>query len=109
MRLENRTSATEQGMAVARNLLAADEPYAPVPYFWTDQFAVKIQVYGTPGDLTVREGDPRDRRFAGRYNERGQVTGVIGWNLPKQARQLRSKVFTVGSAPSPSTGAGAWR
>jgi len=37
----------KQGIAAARTLLGKGEPYAPVGYFWTDQFDVKIQAYGT--------------------------------------------------------------
>lgn len=49
MRVEHRTNAAEQGMAAARNLLAAPEarkPFAPVPYFWSDQYDMKVQAYG---------------------------------------------------------------
>ncbi|MER7179137.1 FAD/NAD(P)-binding oxidoreductase [Streptomyces hyaluromycini] len=45
-RVEHRMNATEQGMAAALTLLGKGEPYAPVPYFWTDQYDVKIQAYG---------------------------------------------------------------
>ena len=41
-------TATEQAGAVAANILGDEKPYTPVPYFWTDQFDVKIQVYGLP-------------------------------------------------------------
>ncbi|MFI0773475.1 NAD(P)/FAD-dependent oxidoreductase [Streptomyces sp. NPDC021212] len=46
LRLENRTNATEQAGHVAAAILGESRPYTPVPYFWTDQFDVKIQVYG---------------------------------------------------------------
>ncbi|MGP3919311.1 NAD(P)/FAD-dependent oxidoreductase, partial [Nonomuraea sp. 10N515B] len=48
LRLENRTNATEQAQVVAANILGADRPYTPIPYFWTDQYSVKIQVHGLP-------------------------------------------------------------
>ncbi|HET6742471.1 MAG TPA: FAD-dependent oxidoreductase, partial [Kribbella sp.] len=58
VRLENRTNATEQALCVAANILGEQQPYRPVPYFWTDQFRTKIQVHGTPsGELTVAEGN----------------------------------------------------
>lgn len=48
MRVEHRTNAAEQGMAAARNLLYPDarKPFAPVPYFWSDQYDLKIHAYG---------------------------------------------------------------
>ncbi|WP_326616342.1 FAD-dependent oxidoreductase [Streptomyces decoyicus] len=46
LRLENRTNATEQAQTVAANILGAERPYTPTPYFWTDQYAAKLQVHG---------------------------------------------------------------
>ncbi|WP_112133257.1 NAD(P)/FAD-dependent oxidoreductase [Glycomyces dulcitolivorans] len=95
LRLENRTNATEQAAAVAANILGAGQPYKPVPYFWTDQFDAKIQVYGLPSldaELEVLEGDPASRRFVAAYRSAGRVTGVVGWSMPKQARQHRQSL-----------------
>ncbi|MFE6162501.1 NAD(P)/FAD-dependent oxidoreductase [Streptomyces sp. NPDC056486] len=92
LRLENRTSAVEQTAVVAANILGACRTYAPVPYFWTDQFDTKIQVYGTPSadaTVTVVEGSEQDHRFAARYSLAGRPTAVLGWNMPKQARLHR--------------------
>jgi NADPH-dependent 2,4-dienoyl-CoA reductase/sulfur reductase-like enzyme len=92
IRLENRTSATEQGMAVAGEILGESRPYAPVPYFWTDQYDAKLQVHGflpLDAEVDVVEGDLTTRRFVARYRVEGRVTGVLGWNMPKQARLLR--------------------
>jgi NADPH-dependent 2,4-dienoyl-CoA reductase/sulfur reductase-like enzyme len=102
IRLENRTNATEQAAAVAEGILGADRPYVPVPYFWTDQFDVKIQVHGTlPADAEVDivEGDVSTRRFVARYRSEGVVTGVLGWNMPKQTRLHRQEI--VDALPTP--------
>ncbi|WP_308407109.1 FAD-dependent oxidoreductase [Streptomyces sp. RK76] len=50
MRVEHRTNAAEQALTVAHNLLRPDRPraFAPVPYFWTDQYDVRLQAYGHP-------------------------------------------------------------
>ncbi|MBO3734521.1 NAD(P)/FAD-dependent oxidoreductase [Glycomyces niveus] len=95
LRLENRTNATEQAGAVAAGILGAAGAYEPVPYFWTDQFDVKIQVYGLPGphaDTEVVEGDPADGRFVLRCTENGRVSAIVGWNMPKQARLRRAEI-----------------
>jgi len=95
LRLENRTNATEQGVAVAGAILGADRPYTPVPYFWTDQFDVKITVYGLLRDdaeVTIVDGDPAAGRFVATYRHGGAVIGVLGWNMPKQARLRRQEV-----------------
>ncbi|UBU11298.1 NAD(P)/FAD-dependent oxidoreductase [Nonomuraea gerenzanensis] len=94
LRLENRTNATEQAQVVAANVLGADRPYEPIPYFWTDQYDIKIQAHGLPSataEVSIAEGDPEQGRFAALYREDGQVTGVLGWNMPKQARVLRQQ------------------
>lgn len=102
VRLENRTNATEQARAVADNILGADRPYVPVPYFWTDQYAAKIQVHGfvpQEVEITVAEGDLSDRRFVAHAIQNGRGVGVVGWNMPKQTRLHRIRVLEgVGSA-----------
>ncbi|MFD8818106.1 NAD(P)/FAD-dependent oxidoreductase [Streptomyces sp. NPDC059627] len=102
MRLENRTNATEQAAAVAGVVLGEDRPYAPVPYFWTDQFEAKLQVHGllpADADVEVVEGDVAARRFVLRYSSEGAVTGVLGWNMPKQTRLRRHDVVDALNTP----------
>lgn len=108
IRLENRTNAGEQALAVARNLLTAGEPtpFRPVPYFWTDQFELKIQTYGFPSPraaVTLLDGDLDDRRFVLQYTEGGRVTAVVGCNMPKQTRQHRRRVVeSLRDQPEPA-------
>ncbi|MGW0946407.1 NAD(P)/FAD-dependent oxidoreductase [Streptomyces sp. NPDC002623] len=105
IRLENRTNATEQAMAVAGQILGDDRPYAPVPYFWTDQYDAKLQVHGfLPADaeVDVVEGDLTARRFVARYRVDGRVTGVLGWNMPKQARLRRQEIVDGLDTPAPT-------
>ncbi|MBE1501778.1 NADPH-dependent 2,4-dienoyl-CoA reductase/sulfur reductase-like enzyme [Amycolatopsis lexingtonensis] len=95
LRLENRTNATEQAIAVAGNVLGEDRPYTPVPYFWTNQFDARIHVHGTPvadAEVSIVEGDPAEGRFVARYHRGGTVIGVLGWNMPKQARLRRQEI-----------------
>jgi NADPH-dependent 2,4-dienoyl-CoA reductase/sulfur reductase-like enzyme len=114
MRLEHRMNATEQAMAAVGNLLGDAKPFAPVPYFWTDQYDTRIQAYGVfPPDADVRivHGDPVDGYFAAAYGHHGRVVGVLGWNTPRQVRTLRRLVveraswtaFTVVPALRPAT------
>ncbi|GAA3725205.1 FAD/NAD(P)-binding oxidoreductase [Streptomyces tremellae] len=92
LRLENRTNATEQAMAVAANILGEDRSYTPVPYFWTDQLGARIQLYGLPGPdaaVQVVEGAPEEGRFVARYDDGKGPAAVLGWNMPRQARLHR--------------------
>ncbi|WP_329459105.1 NAD(P)/FAD-dependent oxidoreductase [Streptomyces sp. NBC_01497] len=104
LRLENRTNATAQAAVVAANILGDSLTYAPVPYFWTDQFDAKIQLYGVPAagaDVTVVEGAPyrgADDRFVARYEQGGRTVAVLGWNMPKQARLHSGSLAAPASA-----------
>ncbi|MFB7025793.1 MULTISPECIES: NAD(P)/FAD-dependent oxidoreductase [unclassified Streptomyces] len=102
LRVEHRMNATEQGMAAARTLLGLRQPFAPVPYFWTDQYDVKIQAYGRPSadaDFRVVSGDPAEGPFAAVYGQDGRITAGLTWNMPREARTLRTQVME--SAPWP--------
>ncbi|MCA1217128.1 NAD(P)/FAD-dependent oxidoreductase [Streptomyces sp. 8L] len=95
VRLENRTNASEQALAVASDILGEGRPYMPVPYFWTDQFDVKLQVYGIASQdagAEVVEGDPAAGRFVVRHDGSLGPERVIGWNMPKQTRLHRAHV-----------------
>lgn len=98
LRLENRTNATEQATAVAGHVLGEDRPYTPVPYFWTNQFDARIHVHGRlseTAEVSVVDGSLTERRFVALYRQDGEVTGVLGWNMPKQARLHRQELVGV--------------
>ncbi|MFJ5197742.1 NAD(P)/FAD-dependent oxidoreductase [Streptomyces sp. NPDC088394] len=110
MRLEHRMNATEQAMAAVGNLLGDAKPFAPVPYFWTDQYDTRIQAYGIfpPGsDLRLVHDTASNSHFTAAYGHHGRVVGVLGWNTPRQLRTLRRLVaeraswtdFTATPAP----------
>jgi len=60
VRLESWQNAQNQAIAVARNTMGKPVPYAEVPWFWSDQHGVNIQMVGmaVPGAKTVWRGDP---------------------------------------------------
>jgi 3-phenylpropionate/trans-cinnamate dioxygenase ferredoxin reductase subunit len=97
-RIEHRTNAAEQGLAVARNILAGPAnaaPFDPVPYIWSDQYDLKIQIYGsTRGAEEVRivEGSTEDRKLVALYRAGGRVCGVVGVNSPRATRGYRALV-----------------
>ncbi|GAA2853220.1 pyridine nucleotide-disulfide oxidoreductase [Actinoplanes cyaneus] len=90
MRIEHRTNAAEQGMAVARNLLHPDarKPFAPVPYFWSDQYDLKIHAYGYlrgHDEVEIAEGDLSQRRFLAAYRKEGRLVGALAVGMPPKA------------------------
>jgi NADPH-dependent 2,4-dienoyl-CoA reductase/sulfur reductase-like enzyme len=98
MRVEHWTNAAEQGAHAATNLLAAADgrpttPYAPVPFFWSEQYDRRIQFLGRPaGDDEVRvvAGSIDERRFAALYGGGGRLRGVLGVNMPRLVMPFRA-------------------
>ena len=95
MRLEHWTNAAEQGVAAAQRLLAADgaaEPFAPVPFVWSDQYDVKIQVAGRvrgDDDIEVVAGTLEERRFVAAVGRAGRLVGAVGFSSPRVLMQYR--------------------
>jgi len=92
VRVEHRTNASEQGQAAARTLLGERSPFCPIPFFWTDQYDVRIQVLGLPtatAELDVVSGSLGDDRFAGLYYDADVPVAAVTWNMPRETRRLR--------------------
>ncbi|WP_329074991.1 NAD(P)/FAD-dependent oxidoreductase [Streptomyces niveus] len=104
MRIEHRTNAAEQGMAAARNLLAAPgalKPFTPVPYFWSDQYDMKIQAYGYlrgHDEVAVVEGNLAERRFLAAYRTGDRITGALAVGMPAKAIRQWRQVIAVRAA-----------
>jgi len=85
IRVEHWTNAAEQARAAAQTLLhgPAAPAYAPVPYFWSDQYKTKIQFLGHshPDDeVEVVEGSVDEGRFVAAYGHGGRLAGALLWN-----------------------------
>ncbi|MEU3616445.1 FAD-dependent oxidoreductase [Streptomyces sp. NPDC006872] len=99
VREEHRTNAVLQGAAAARNLLGAGHAFHTVPYVWTDQYDVRIQLHGTcpPGaELEVLEGRPGSGAFVARFTRDGATTALLGWNSPRQLAGYRRELVGIG-------------
>ena len=93
MRLEHWTNATEQGVHAARTLLAdSPQPFAPVPFVWSDQYDRKIQTVGlvsADADLHTAHGSYAERQFVSLFGRGGRIVGALGFNRPRQVMQYR--------------------
>jgi 3-phenylpropionate/trans-cinnamate dioxygenase ferredoxin reductase subunit len=95
MRVEHWTNAVEQGMHAARNMLRDEaelQPFAPVPYVWSDQYDLSIQVVGRPhatDAVHVKHGALADRRFVALYARNGRLTGAVGFGMPRELGDYR--------------------
>jgi 3-phenylpropionate/trans-cinnamate dioxygenase ferredoxin reductase subunit len=97
MRVEHWTNATEQADAAAAALLAGEgaNPFAPVPFFWSDQYDRKIQLAGRvrPDDETrLVDGSLEERRFVLLYARAGRLVGALGFNRPRLVMKYRQKI-----------------
>ena len=101
MRLEHWTNATEQGVAAARRLLHGDgdgtarEPFAPVPFVWSDQYDRKIQAAGHfrgDDEMHVVHGSLEERRFVALFGRAGRVVGALGCSMPAKVMQYRQMI-----------------
>jgi 3-phenylpropionate/trans-cinnamate dioxygenase ferredoxin reductase component len=93
MRVEHWDNAVTMGAHAGRRLLAGStgDPYAPLPYFWSDQYDRKIQLSGWCGpgdDMEIVAGSLDDRRFVAFFGRQGRLVGVLGMNMP--GRVVRS-------------------
>ena len=71
-----------QVQAIAAALLGAAQPALEAPWFWSDQFDLKLQTAGlwTGADQTIMRGDPATRAFAVFYLKEGRVIAVDAVN-----------------------------
>lgn len=106
-RVEHWQSAQEQGAAAAKSMLGERTPYARVPWCWSDQYGVNLQVTGWPvagDDLTVR-GDIEALDFTALFHREGRLVGAVGVNRAAEVRAVR-KLITDAPYADPALLAG---
>ena len=95
MRLEHWTNAVEQGVHVARRLLGRAEPFAPVPFVWSDQYDRKIQTVGrvsADDEVHIVHGTVAERRFVALFGRAGRLVGALGFNRAPQVVRYRAMI-----------------
>jgi NADPH-dependent 2,4-dienoyl-CoA reductase/sulfur reductase-like enzyme len=100
MRLEHWTNATEQGVHAARRLLGHVEPFAPVPFVWSDQYDRKIQTVGivsADAEMHVAHGALADHQFVALFGKGDRLVGALGFNRPRVVMQYRRIIAERGS------------
>ncbi|MBV7695653.1 NAD(P)/FAD-dependent oxidoreductase [Streptomyces sp. TRM70350] len=102
-RIEHWSNATEQAKTAARTLLTGASAPAPLtpPYFWSDQYQVRIQVAGhvAPGaEPEVVGGDIDSRTFTAVYRREGTPVAVLSLNQPKFFNRLRRTLVPATAA-----------
>lgn len=84
IRLESVQNAADHGRCVAANILGDPKPYNVVPWFWTDQYDVRLQMAGLSSgyDRSVMRGDPETRKFSMFYFKGDRLVAVDSINRP---------------------------
>jgi 3-phenylpropionate/trans-cinnamate dioxygenase ferredoxin reductase subunit len=78
LRLESVHNAMAQAKAVAQAIVGKPVPYAEVPWFWSDQYDLKLQIAGVgdPDDRLVLRGDPASRSFSALHLRGGRLVAI---------------------------------
>jgi NADPH-dependent 2,4-dienoyl-CoA reductase/sulfur reductase-like enzyme len=98
VRIEHWTNATEQADHAVATLLAGEgggEPFAPVPFVWSDQYDRKIQIAGClegADETRIVDGSLAERRFVTLFGRAGCVTGVVGMNRARLVMKARALI-----------------
>jgi 3-phenylpropionate/trans-cinnamate dioxygenase ferredoxin reductase subunit len=97
VRLESVQNAIDQGKAVADAIMGEAKPYSAVPWFWSDQYDVKLQIVGLTQDYdaTVTLGDVGAGRFSVMYFRDGALIGIDSVNKPSD-HVVGRKLFGAG-------------
>lgn len=100
IRLESVQNAIDQAEAVACNILGADTPYVPQPWFWSDQYDVKLQIAGlnTGHDrVVIRDGGAARSHW---YFAADRLLAVDAMNDPR-AYMIGKRLIEAGKSPAP--------
>ncbi len=88
IRLESWENAQNQGIAAAKAMLGGETAYCEIPWFWSDQYDVNIQLVGLPTDVeeTVTRGERADGSFVEFYMKGGRIDGAAAIDNPRDIR-----------------------
>ena len=102
LRLESVHNAQEQAKIAAATICGKLEPYAQIPWFWSDQYDLKLQIVGLSGnhDQVVLRGDPEERSFAAFYMAGDRLIAVDAINKAREF-MLSKKLIAQGARIDP--------
>jgi len=101
MRLESVQNAIDMAEAVAADMMGEGAPYAPVPWFWSDQFDAKLQIAGLGAGhdrIVVREATGKGGGRSHWYFRAGTLLAVDAINDPR-AYMVGKRLLEAGRTP----------
>ncbi|WP_411080837.1 NAD(P)/FAD-dependent oxidoreductase [Streptomyces sp. cmx-18-6] len=104
IRLESVQNATDQARCVAAAICGEPVPYRAVPWFWSEQYALRLQMAGLTADHdeTVTVGDVAGGRFSVFCFRAGRLVGVESLNRPAD-HGISRRLLAAGTDLSPGT------
>ncbi|CUH69823.1 Rhodocoxin reductase [Thalassovita autumnalis] len=102
LRLESVPNAIDQAECVAENLLGAEKTYVPQPWFWSDQYDVKLQIAGlnTGYDRIITRAGDKDGAMSFWYYQGDTLLAVDAANDPR-AYMVGKRLIDGGKSPAP--------
>lgn len=103
LRLESVPNAMAQAKTAAMSICGNNQRYDEIPWFWSDQYDVKLQTTGLCGgfDQAVLRGDPGLRKFAVFYLREGRLLAVDAINSPAEF-MVSKKLVAAHAHPDPA-------
>jgi 3-phenylpropionate/trans-cinnamate dioxygenase ferredoxin reductase subunit len=102
VRIESVPNALGQARAAAATLCGRGQPYSAVPWFWSDQYNLKLQIVGLSQDYDslVLRGRPEDRSFIAFYLKDDRIIASDAVNRPKEFMQAKRLVAERACVPA---------
>ena len=99
MRLESVQNAVDQARCVARRIVGKPEPYTALPWFWSDQGDLKLQIAGLSHgcDRWIVRGDPAARAFSA-FGFRGPALAAVE-SVNRPADHMMARRIIAGLLP----------
>jgi 3-phenylpropionate/trans-cinnamate dioxygenase ferredoxin reductase subunit len=106
IRLESVQNAADQAQHVAAQILGRASPYRSVPWFWTDQYDIKLQMAGISQghDRTVTRGNPESNKLSVFYFRQNRLLAIDSINRPLD-HMIGRKLIAAGASVTPEQAA----
>jgi len=103
IRLESVQNAVDHGQVAASVILGRPKAYSSTPWFWSDQYRIKLQIAGmaAPGDETVLRGDPGSGAFAAFRLRGGRLSAVEAVSSPREF-MAGKQMIAARASPDPA-------
>ncbi|POP54684.1 NAD(P)/FAD-dependent oxidoreductase [Zhongshania marina] len=103
LRLESVQNATDQAKIAAKSICGKPEEYNALPWFWSDQYDLKLQIAGLSqgfDEVIIRGDSEQGRSFAAFYFSEGRFIAVDAINRPKEF-MMSKRALTAGQTADP--------